>query len=87
MKQVLLAPSLVSSLNTASDEYQKNRADMLEQLDVIDDLLDQALANFADVWGSGDLAWVVAPSNGLPYLFRYSRSMTMPWAGPWNVLT
>jgi acetyl-CoA carboxylase carboxyltransferase component len=42
MKQVLLATPLVSSLKTASDEFQKNRADMLEQLGVIDDLLDQA---------------------------------------------
>jgi acetyl-CoA carboxylase carboxyltransferase component len=44
MKHVLLAPPLVSTLNTASKEYQQNRADMLEQLGVIDDLLDQAEA-------------------------------------------
>jgi acetyl-CoA carboxylase carboxyltransferase component len=42
MKQVLLAPPLVSTLKVASAEYQKNREDMLEQLSVIDDLLDQA---------------------------------------------
>ena len=44
MKQVALAPPLVSTLNVASDEFQKNRDDMLEQLEVIDDLLDQAEA-------------------------------------------
>jgi acetyl-CoA carboxylase carboxyltransferase component len=42
MKQVLLAPPLVSNLPVTSAEYQKNREDMLEQLEVIDDLLDQA---------------------------------------------
>ncbi len=42
MKQVLLAPPLVSTLKVTAAEYQKNREDMLEQLAVIDDLLDQA---------------------------------------------
>ena len=44
MKQALLAPPLPSSLDTASAQYVQNRADMLEQLAVIDDLLDQAEA-------------------------------------------
>src|ERR1039458_3739872 len=42
MKQALLAPPLPSTLDTASAQYVQNRADMLEQLAVIDDLLDQA---------------------------------------------
>ncbi|HEY4947603.1 MAG TPA: carboxyl transferase domain-containing protein, partial [Acidimicrobiales bacterium] len=44
MKQALLAPPVPSSLDTASAQYVQNRADMLEQLAVIDDLLDQAEA-------------------------------------------
>jgi acetyl-CoA carboxylase carboxyltransferase component len=44
MKQTLLAPPLPSRLDTASAQYFQNRADMLEQLAVIDDLLDQAEA-------------------------------------------
>jgi acyl-CoA carboxylase subunit beta len=42
MKQVSLAPPLVSALDTASEAFGKNRLDILEQLDVIDELLDQA---------------------------------------------
>jgi acetyl-CoA carboxylase carboxyltransferase component len=42
MKQVSLAPPLVSALDTASEAFGKNRADMLEQLGVIDELLDEA---------------------------------------------
>jgi acetyl-CoA carboxylase carboxyltransferase component len=42
MKQVSLAPPLVSALDTSSEAFEKNRIDMLEQLGVIDDLLDQA---------------------------------------------
>jgi acyl-CoA carboxylase subunit beta len=68
MKQVLLAPPLVSSLNTASDEYQKNRADMLEQLDVIDHLLDQAEA------GGGERAMERMRSRGkLPVRERIAQ--------------
>lgn len=44
MKQVLLAPALASRLDTATEQFQKNRADMLEQLGVIDGLLDEAEA-------------------------------------------
>ncbi len=44
MKQALLAQPLPSALDTASAQYLQNRADMLEQLAVIDDLLDQAEA-------------------------------------------
>jgi acetyl-CoA carboxylase carboxyltransferase component len=42
MKQVSLAPPLVSALDTASEPFEKNRVDMLQQLGVIDELLDQA---------------------------------------------
>src|SRR6202020_1747004 len=52
------APPLVSTLKVTSAEYQKNRADMLEQLEVIDDLLDQAEA------GGGDAAMARMRSRG-----------------------
>jgi acyl-CoA carboxylase subunit beta len=58
MKQVLLAPPLVSTLKVASAEYQKNREDMLEQLGVIDDLLDQAES------GGGEAATARMRSRG-----------------------
>ncbi|MGB8180119.1 MAG: carboxyl transferase domain-containing protein [Acidimicrobiales bacterium] len=58
MKQVLLAPPLVSTLKVTSAEYQKNREDMLEQLGVIDDLLDQAES------GGGDAAMARMRSRG-----------------------
>jgi acetyl-CoA carboxylase carboxyltransferase component len=68
MKQVLLAPPLVSSLNTTSEEFQKNRADMLEQLGVIDDLLDQAEA------GGGERAMERMRSRGkLPVRERIAQ--------------
>ena len=44
MKQVLLAPALVSKLDTAAEQFLKNRADMLEQLATLDTLLDEAEA-------------------------------------------
>ena len=44
MKQVLLAPAYASPLDTTSEQFAKNRADMLEQIEVIDGLLDQAEA-------------------------------------------
>ena len=44
MKQVLLAPPYPSTLDTSSEQFAKNRADMLEQLEVIDGLLDEAEA-------------------------------------------
>jgi acetyl-CoA carboxylase carboxyltransferase component len=40
----LLAPPLRSTVDTASESFCRNRADVLEQLAVIDDLLDQAQA-------------------------------------------
>jgi acetyl-CoA carboxylase carboxyltransferase component len=58
MKQVLLAPPLVSTLKVTSPEYRKNREDMLEQLGVIDELLDQAEA------GGGEAAMERMRSRG-----------------------
>ena len=37
-----MAPPLASALDITSERFLANRADMLEQLAVIDDLLDQA---------------------------------------------
>ena len=42
MERTLLAPPLQSHVDTSSEAYQQNRADMLEQLDVIDELLVEA---------------------------------------------
>jgi acyl-CoA carboxylase subunit beta len=58
MKPVLLAPPLASTLDTSSELFQKNRADMLEQLGVIDELLDQAEA------GGGEKAMARMRSRG-----------------------
>ncbi|HEU0171281.1 MAG TPA: carboxyl transferase domain-containing protein [Acidimicrobiales bacterium] len=44
MSRPLLAPPLPSSLDTASEDFERNRADMLEQLGVLSELLDQAEA-------------------------------------------
>jgi acyl-CoA carboxylase subunit beta len=44
MERTLLAPPLRSSLDTGSEEYRRNRADVLEQLAEIDRLLDEAEA-------------------------------------------
>jgi acyl-CoA carboxylase subunit beta len=44
MERTLLAPPLRSSLDTASEEFRRNRADVLEQLAEIDRLLDGAEA-------------------------------------------
>lgn len=58
MKQTLLAPPYRSSLDVTSEQFTKNRADMLEQLDVIDELLDQAEA------GGGEKAMERMRSRG-----------------------
>ena len=44
MVRSLLAPPLRSLVDTGSEAFTKNRADMLEQLEVVDELLDQAEA-------------------------------------------
>lgn len=54
----LLAPPLPSSVDTGSEQFGRNRADMLEQLDVIASLLDQAAA------GGGDAAMARMRSRG-----------------------
>jgi acetyl-CoA carboxylase carboxyltransferase component len=58
MKPVLLAPPLASTLDTSSEPFKKNRADMLEQLGVIDELLDEAEA------GGGEKAMERMRSRG-----------------------
>ena len=40
--RTLLAPPLASHIDTTSEEFARNRADMVEQLEIIEDLLDQA---------------------------------------------
>lgn len=42
MKRSLLAPPLRSSVDVAGEAFVKNRADMLEQIETIDELLDEA---------------------------------------------
>ncbi len=42
--RALLAPPLRSTVDTGSEQFRKNRDDLLEQLGVIDELLDQAEA-------------------------------------------
>ncbi len=44
MQRTLLAPPLRSHVDTTSEAFVRNRADMLEQLEVIDRLLDEAEA-------------------------------------------
>ncbi|SDE52798.1 Acetyl-CoA carboxylase, carboxyltransferase component [Blastococcus fimeti] len=44
MARSLLAPPLPSSVDPGSESFRQNRADMLEQLAVLDELLDQAAA-------------------------------------------
>ncbi len=44
MRSPLLAPPLPSNVDTTSEQFAKNRADMLEQLAVIDELLAHAAA-------------------------------------------
>jgi acetyl-CoA carboxylase carboxyltransferase component len=58
MKPALLAPPLASTLDTSSELFRNNRADMLEQLAVIDELLDQAEA------GGGEKAMERTRSRG-----------------------
>src|SRR5512134_2997874 len=42
VRRALLAPPVRSDVDTSSDQFRKNRDDMLEQLAVIDRLLDEA---------------------------------------------
>lgn len=44
MRSPSLAPPLPSTVDTRSDQFRQNRADMLEQLSVVDELLAQAQA-------------------------------------------
>jgi acetyl-CoA carboxylase carboxyltransferase component len=68
MKPALLAPPLPSTLDTSSELFRKNRADMLEQLGVIDELLDEAEA------GGGEKAMERMRSRGkLPVRERIAQ--------------
>jgi acetyl-CoA carboxylase carboxyltransferase component len=58
VKRLPLAPPLRSSVDARSEQFAQNRADVLEQLAVIDDLLDQAEA------GGGDKAMARLRSRG-----------------------
>ena len=42
MKRKLLAPSLETHLDVHSEQFLKNRSDMLEQLRELEELLDEA---------------------------------------------
>ncbi len=44
MERTLLAPPLASAVDTGSEQFTRNRTDLLEQLEVIDGLLDEAEA-------------------------------------------
>ena len=48
MHSSLLAPPLPSSLDTNSELFVRNRADMLDQIQVNDELLDMAAAGGGD---------------------------------------
>ncbi len=70
MSQVLLASPLSSSLDVTSEQFQKNRNDVLDQLAVIDDLLDQAEA------GGGEKAMARMRSRGkLPVRERIANAL------------
>jgi acetyl-CoA carboxylase carboxyltransferase component len=58
MERTLLAPPLRSTVDTGAQQFLRNRADMLEQLDVIDALLDAAEA------GGGEKAMERMRSRG-----------------------
>jgi acetyl-CoA carboxylase carboxyltransferase component len=68
MKRTLLAPPLASKLDTGSEQFKKNRDDVLEQLAVIDELLDEAEA------GGGEKAMARMRSrNKLPVRERIAN--------------
>ena len=68
MTERLLAPPLRSALDPTSDQFQQNRADMIEQLQVIDGLLGEAEA------GGGEKAMERLRSRGkMPVRERIAR--------------
>ena len=70
MPRSLLAPPLPSTLDTGSEAFVRNRADMLEQLDVLEGLLDEAEA------GGGAAAMERLRSRGkLPILERIANAL------------
>lgn len=58
MRPGLLASPLATALDTSSDQFQRNRADLLEQIEAIDGLLDQAAE------GGGEAAMARLVSRG-----------------------
>jgi acetyl-CoA carboxylase carboxyltransferase component len=68
MRPALLAPPLDSAVDPASDQFVKNREDMLEQIAEIDGLLDEAAA------GGGETAMERMRSRGkMPVRERIAR--------------
>jgi acetyl-CoA carboxylase carboxyltransferase component len=76
MARPLLAPPLRSTLDTTGEQFRQNRSDMLEQLEVIDRLLDEAEA------GGGPAAMDRMRSRGkLPVRERIANALDpdSPW--------
>jgi acetyl-CoA carboxylase carboxyltransferase component len=76
MARPLLAPPLRSTLDTSSEQFLQNRADLLEQLEVIDRLLDEAEA------GGGPAAMDRMRARGkLPVRERIANALDpdSPW--------
>lgn len=70
MARSLLAPPLRSTVDPGSESFQRNRADALEQLAVLDELLDQAAA------GGGEKATARLRSRGkLPIRERIALAL------------
>jgi acetyl-CoA carboxylase carboxyltransferase component len=70
MSRPLLAPPLPSTVDVTSEAFQQNRADVLEQLEVIDGLLDEAAA------GGGPAAMERMRSRGkLPIRERIAAAL------------
>ena len=68
MLQRLLAPPLPSRLDTGSEAFEQNRADMLEHLAAIDDLLDEA-----EVGGGPESTTRLRSRNKMPIRERISH--------------
>ncbi len=66
----LLAPPLSSSVDTGSESFRQNRSDMLEQLEVVDSLLDEA------AMGGGERSMARHRSRGkLPVRERIANAL------------
>lgn len=76
MSRTLLAPPLTSSIDPNGGSFRANRADMIEQLAVIDELLDQA-----DLGGGEAARARLRSRNKLPIRERIARVLDpdTPW--------